>query len=202
MNEIIDLYLSRIQEGYILSDKTISVNLDDFESGKNKKLLIIGMSGSGKTTLGEKLAKKYRVKWISIDSYWWRLRQKYFKDAPNTDETERKLIKKLVEFVIDTIKNNERLIIEGVDILNIYSEFPKYRKIILNQSLIILGLSSLRAGIRAGIRNRKREGGEGWRELYWMVKFNMKHFESILKAIREKVQSVPSNDIKLYKIKK
>jgi hypothetical protein len=199
---MLDLYLSRIQEGYILSDKTISVNLDDFESGKNKKLLIIGMSGSGKTTLGEKLAKKYRVKWISIDSYWWRLRQKYFKDAPNTDETERKLIKKLVEFVIDTIKNNERLIIEGVDILNIYSEFPKYRKIILNQSLIILGLSSLRAGIRAGLRNRKREGGEGWRELYWMVKFNMKHFETILKAIRKKVQSVPSNDIKLYKIKK
>ena len=35
---MINSYLQYIQEGYLFSDKTISVNLDKFESGENKKL--------------------------------------------------------------------------------------------------------------------------------------------------------------------
>jgi len=72
---MIDKYLNSIQEGYVLSDKTISINLSKFQSGIKKKLLVLGVSGSGKTTLGEKLAKQLKVKWISIDSLYWRIKQ-------------------------------------------------------------------------------------------------------------------------------
>jgi len=51
---MINEYLQQIQEGYLFSDKTISVNLDDFESGKNNKLIVVGVLGSSKSTVGEK----------------------------------------------------------------------------------------------------------------------------------------------------
>ena len=73
---MLESYLQHIQEGYLFSDKTISVNLNDFESGKKNKLIVVGVMGSGKTTIGEHLSKKYKVKWISVDSFWWRLKQK------------------------------------------------------------------------------------------------------------------------------
>jgi len=46
----------------IISNKTISVNLDKFESNQSNNLLIIGLIGSGKTTLANYLAKKYNTK--------------------------------------------------------------------------------------------------------------------------------------------
>ena len=189
-----------LNEGYLLSDKTISVNLSDFESGEKNKLLIVGTAGSGKTTLGEKLAKTYKVKWISIDSLWWRLKEKYYKGA-KPKEVREKVRKKIIEEVIKYLKSNERLIIEGIDLLEIYKWLPKYRKLILNQTMIILGLSSLRAGIRAGHRNRKREGGEGWRELYWMAEMNMRRIEPLLKMLRNDIMKLPNVKIEKYEIK-
>lgn len=204
MNDYLnDLKMSVIlNEGYVLSDKTLAVNLDDFESGKKKKLLIVGTSGSGKSTLGEKLAKKYKVKWLSLDFMWWRLRQKHFKNAPKTEETERKLIEKVIQFTFQLLKSNERMIIEGVDLLNIYSEKPEHRKLINSQPMIIFGLSSLRAGIRAGMRNKDRKGGEGWKELYLMAKFNMKHIEPSLKLLRNDIRKNSKNIIKEFEIPK
>jgi energy-coupling factor transporter ATP-binding protein EcfA2 len=197
-----DLYLLALQEGYILSDKTVSVDLAQFESGEQNKLLIVGTAGSGKTTLSEKLAKKYKVKWIGIDYMWWRLRQKYFKDAPKSDATERKLIKKVIEFTMESIKSNERLIIEGVDLLNIYSEVPEFRKVIIRNPMIVFGMSALRAGIRAGLRNMKRDDEDkgDWRVLYWMPRFNLKHIEPSLKMLRRDISHNSDRDIQEYKL--
>ena len=187
-----------LNEGYLLSDKTVSVNLSKFQSRKNNKLLIIGTSGSGKTTLGEILSKRYKVKWISIDSLYWRMKQKYFKDNDNMKGIEPELKEKVRKEVIKYLKSNERLIMEGIDLVELYIEEPKYRKLILNQSMIILGLSSLRAGIRAGIRNKKRED-EGWMTYYWMVKFNFKRIEPLIKRFRKDVMNIPTSDIEEYK---
>jgi len=200
---MIDPITYYLLEGYLFSNKDISVDLDKFESGSKNKLLIVGTTGSGKTTLAEKLSKKYKSKWISIDSMWWRLRQKYFKNAPETDETERKLIEKIVKFTIDSIKGKDRLIIEGVDLLNIYSEYPKYRSIILDQTMIILGLSSLKGGIRAGRRNASRgdEDISSFKASYLMTKFNIKHIEPILNKLRKDVSKKSDSKIEEYKIK-
>jgi len=182
-----------IQEGSVLSDKDIAVRLSEFESGKNNKLLIFGVSGAGKTTLGEMLSKRYKVKWISLDSMWWRLKQKYFK---NVDENKEELRKKVLQFATVALKSNERLIIEGVDLLDIYKKNPK---LITKHSMIILGLSSLRAGIRAGIRNVKR-GGEGWKELYWMPKINLTMVEPVVKKLRKDVSKMPDAKITGYEV--
>ncbi|MHA1815292.1 MAG: AAA family ATPase [Candidatus Heimdallarchaeaceae archaeon] len=197
---MLEEYLNQIQEGYIISDKNISVNLADFKSGKRKKLLIFGTAGSGKTTLGEMLSKRYSIKWISIDSLWWRMKQKYFKDAKHMKGVEPELKEKVREEVVKHLRSNERLIIEGIDLLELYDEEAKYRKLILNQSMIILGLSSLRAGIRAGKRNKGRIGeDEGW-ERIGMIEFNFKRIEPLLKKFRKDIMKLPSADIKEIKV--
>lgn len=197
---VIDKYLSYIQEGYILSDKTISVDLDKFKSGENKKLLIIGMAGSGKTTIGERLAKKYGVKWISIDSLWWRIKQKFFKNEGGKD-VQKKVEKKVFEVVMKYLKNNEKMIIEGIDLIIMYGRVPGAKESMLNQSMIILGLSALRSAIRAGIRNKNKEAGEsGWTEFVGFMRINMKQIEPMLKAIRKHVQSMPDKKVNKYKL--
>lgn len=190
----------RLQEGYLLSDKTISVNLKDFVSRKNNKLIIVGVMGSGKTTIGEKLAKKWKVKWYSIDSFWWRLKQKHFKDKPDyqsLSEKEKEQLNKLFEIeVFKILKSNNRAIIEGINLIE-----SQYRKLILKQSMIILGVSSILAGIRAGKRNMDRGDDDGtWRLLYWMAIENMKSIEPIINKLRKEVKSIPNMDIQEYKI--
>ena len=195
---MIDEYLDYIQEGYLLSDKTIGVNVSQFIDRKKKKFLIFGMAGSGKTTLGEALSKKLRVKWISIDSLWWRLKQKHFK---NVAPTKQQMREKVYKEVIKHLQSRKRLIIEGVDLLDIYVGLPKrYKGMIIDQPMFILGMSAIKAGIRAGQRNRKREGGEGWKELYWMPKYNIRKIIPNLKILRKDVMNLPNADIKEFKI--
>jgi adenylate kinase family enzyme len=191
MIDIITQYI--LNEGYVLSDKTISINLSKFQSGIKKKLLVLGVSGSGKTTLGEKLSEQFKVKWISIDSLYWRIKQRDFK---NVNETKEQLVKKVHEEVISYLKSNERMVIEGIDILELYHNEPKYRNLILKQPVILLGISSLRAGIRAAKRNRERED-EGWMSYYWMQKFNW-NIEPLLKQFRKDVIAIPGVEIKEY----
>jgi len=193
---MLESYLQHIQEGYLFSDKTISVNLNDFESGKKNKLIVVGVMGSGKTTIGEHLSKKYKVKWISVDSFWWRLKQKYFKNIKMTGrEMEDKLQDKFEALVIKHLKSNERLIIEGINLME-----PKYRKLVLKQPMIILGISSLRAGLRGGMRNRKRgDDGGTWKLLYWMPEMNMRKMEPVLKLLRKDVSNLSGANIKEYK---
>jgi len=210
---MIDEYLKYIQEGYLLSDKNVSVNLKDFESGEKNKLLIIGVMGSGKTTWAEFLSKnkskmvggRYparlpRVKWRSGDNIWYEISQKYFKHIKDNHEVKDEITKLVRIELIKMLKDNRRMIIESVDFIDIYKDQPQYRKLIVNQPMIILGMSALRAGIRAGIRNMRREGGEGWRELYWMSLMNIRDLEATLKQIRKDVKKMPGAKIENYKI--
>lgn len=187
----------RLTEGYVLSDKTISVNLSEFETGKINKLLVIGVMGSGKTTIGEKLAKRYKCKWISTDSFWWRLKQKYFKDDEmNRPELEEKIQPYFEKEMRKYLMNNERVIIEGINLLE-----NKYRSLVIKKPMIILGLSSIRAGFRAGKRNKQRGEEEAqWKLIYWMTSFNIRNVEGKVKELRKQVRKIPDVDIKEYKI--
>jgi len=193
---MIDQYLKHLQEGYLLSDKTISVNLDQFLSGQKNKLLIIGVMGSGKTTIGEKLAKQLKVKWYSLDSFWWRIKQKHFPNANRynemTEEDMRKMDKLFNDNVVRILNLKERCIVEGINLMD-----DPFRKIALKQAMIILGVSSVRAAMRGAKRNRARED-EGWMTYYWMQKSNWK-VESKLKEFKKDLSKMTGADIKEYK---
>jgi len=76
---MLEQYLLSIQEGYLLSDKTVSINLSRFVSKKENKLLIIGVPGSGKTSIGEYLVKKYKVPEFVSDTDWRTMRKRNHK---------------------------------------------------------------------------------------------------------------------------
>lgn len=172
---ILTEYLRFLHEGYLLSDKTISVNLSRFESRQSNKLLILGMAGAGKTTLGKLLSKKYKVPLMSTD--------RDFKSEAH---------------IYKVIRNNERLIIEGIDLVYSY-KFPMRRRIIVEQPMIILGMAALRAGIRAGIRNKN--AGMSATEILRLIKTNIQHLEKPMKLLRNDLMKNPNNEIKEYKIK-
>ena len=125
-DKMIDSYLSYIQEGYLLSDKSISVGLDDFKSGRKNKLLIIGVPGSGKTSLAKYLAKKYNAGIVS-DTHW-----REFKKA---------------------LLDSKRTIIEGAGLASLYKADDSWRKMIIDKPIILIGLSAIRSGLRADVRD-------------------------------------------------
>ena len=64
---ILENYLQSIQEGYVFSDKTISIDLDKFISGERNKLISAGLSGSGKTTFCKYFANKNDIECFETD---------------------------------------------------------------------------------------------------------------------------------------
>lgn len=191
----------KISEGYIFKDKTIGINVDLFINRMENKLLIFGYAGSGKTTLGERLSKKLRVKWVSIDSLWWRLKEKHFKDIPNIKEaTRHKKVRELVyRTVIKHLQSRERMIIEGVDLLDMYANMPRrYKGMILHKPMVILGTSLIKSSLKAAARNRKRED-EGWNAYYWMLQYNIKKVDHNLRVLKRDVKRLPDANIVEYK---
>ena len=187
-------------EGFIFGDKTIGVNVAQFLNREKNKLLIFGYAGSGKTTLGERLADRLRVKWVSIDSMWWRIKEKYFKDLKIREALRHKQVKEMVyRQVIDDLRSRERMIMEGVDLLNIFIGLPNnYKGLILDQPMVILGTSAIKAGVRAAVRNMKRDN-EGWQNLYLMPEYNLRKIKPHLDSLRRYVDRIPDAKIVEYK---
>lgn len=168
-------YLFYLQEGYILSDKTISINLNEFENKNKNKLLITGLGGSAKTSLSEYLSKKYNTS-ICSDSY---------KDILNELQN----------------KSNKRIIIEGMQIFVIYKEHPKLRQVILDQPMIIMGMSAIKAGYRADKRDGTVPGKvKNWKDTYIFVRKNITYYQKLLNKFRNDAIKIPNAKIKEYKV--
>jgi len=143
-----------IQESYFISDDTISVDLDKFESGECNKLIISGLMGAGKTTLGKQLAKKYNCSVIDTDEIYNLLENKKYKNITNKeyiDICNNKLLKLLT--------NPQRQIISGVSLAFMYGidesniNYNHKFKMLLKYSFIFLGKSALKGGIAATKRD-------------------------------------------------
>ena len=169
---MIDEYLSYLQEGYLLSDRTVSVNLQDFVSGEKNKLIIVGVPGSGKTSLGQHLAKKYKANLVS--------------------DTEHKIMMK-------GLTDNKRTIIEGAGLTILYKKYPYTRQLIINTPMIILGMSAIKAGLRADERDGTVPGIAKKRsEIYYFVRNNLTTFQRALNRLRKDLMKLPDTNIERY----
>ena len=171
----LEKYPFSLQEGYLLSDKTISVNLDQFVSGKKKKLLIIGVPGSGKTSLGQHLVKKYRVEEFVTDTHWKKM--------------------------LAGIKSNKRSIVEGAGLAILYKKEASWRKVIIKQPMIILGMSAIKAGLRADKRDGLLPGqAKDWKDTYYFVRNNITYFQIAHNLLRKDATELPNAVIAEFKV--
>jgi len=165
-----------LNEGYLLSDKTVSVNLKDFESGDKNKLIIIGLPGSGKTSLGEHLVKKYKIKHFVSDEGW--------------PATKKGLL------------SPHRTILESAGFIYMVHE-PKWRKVVLSYPIILMGMSAIKAGIRADRRDGTVLGTvKDWKNLHHFIRTNFKDFQGRYNKLRKDILNIPNATIEEYKVPK
>lgn len=114
-----------------LYDKSISFDLDMFESGELNKLFIVGYLGSGKTILGEYLRKKYKVELIHLDICCFPI----VKKMGDTKQAFKLMYDKCL---LPHLKNNKRQIIESAYPLQMYYNIPSLRNKLLSYPVIII----------------------------------------------------------------
>jgi len=152
-----------LNEGRLLSDKTLYADIGKFKDKKNRLLFIVGVSGSGKSTLSRKLSKIFKVKYYELDQLWKVVAKKYKWDSGDNpylsffDEAKK---------LINSTKG--RAIIEGIDICLLWDKFLK-KKYMMNSSFIVIGTSGMKGLWRAERRTAKDGFGEDWGEYFNMI---------------------------------
>jgi len=145
---MLDEYLEFLHERYLISDKTISIDLDKFISGEKKKLLIVGLSGAGKSTLCGHLAKKYKAECFMTDKC------KHIIMHPNKhigghnppdNILKEVFLEGYLKCARPQLKNNKRQVIEGAFVWQNYLYFPQFRNEQNHHPTIILGVSALKS---------------------------------------------------------
>jgi shikimate kinase len=169
---ILDDINSLIQEAYVFSDKTISVGLDEFESGEKDKLFVVGLSGGGKTTLGLYLAKKYNAKYVDTDDI-------HIKFDHYKEKEYKKHKEKVWEEFNRIVNSNERLVIGGVGIGFAWENNEVPENQLLDIPVIFLGKSILKSSWDASGRDNKGRSLKGknrLRQFYVFMKWNIQRF--------------------------
>ncbi len=177
-----------LNEGYLLSNKTISVDLKNI---KNEKILIVGIAGSGKTTLGKKLANQFKIPYRTTDicPFNWN------KIKLNPDLKE-KLLVDYIDCVGKMILDNKKGILEGVGLIEVYTKRPKLRRAILKLPVIILGISVLKSGLRSQKRSKKNTF-----DLFFF-KQNFKFYQQMFNKFRKDRIAVPGAKVEEYYLEK
>ena len=200
---MIDEYLDYLQEGFLFSDKTISIDLDKFISGEKNKLLIAGLSGGGKTTLCRHLAKRYKAECFETDTC-----SDFLEDLrANTSTSPNALPPKEVFYngyykcVKPRMNNNRRQIVEGGLVWESYYFFPEIRKYLNQYPIIIFGTSSLKSSLQ--LLNRRRAVGKktGLKKIYKLYLRNFVQLNKLLKYFKEERLKAGGN-VKIFNIPK
>lgn len=187
-------------EGYMFSDKTVSCDLEEW--GKNKNtLFVVGIPASGKSTLGKKIAKNYNSNYYELDKIWEDIVSKYYPNFdPWKDEKlpmpEKELTDKTINIIKEKIRKSQKLIIEGVQIVDLYNHNPSFKRFVNQYPCIILGTSILKAGYRS-IKRKKSNASPTWRDhLKWMK--NYPSFQKEVKEFRKSRINVPDTEVKKF----
>jgi shikimate kinase len=168
-----------VSESMVFSQNDLTLHLNKWKQGIVKSLFIIGYLGSGKSVSGRKIAKQYNATYIELDVYRDDEMDKLAKKkgiANMTDEESESIWDEVFDKLEQRIKlGNERLVIEGVDLLFMN------RQLVLEQAVIIKGTSAFKSTYRAWVRNMKHKSESGYRnknsyQIMMDTVKNQKHF--------------------------
>jgi len=198
----ITLYI--LQEAYIKSDKTISIDLDKFINGETDKLLIAGLSGGGKSTLCKHLARQYNAECFETDhcASWLDLVSKY-----GASKSPKAILPKEVfqdgyyNCIIPRMKKNKRQIVEGGLLWQGYVLLPETRKELNKYPVIIFGVSSLKASLRLIKRRLDRGKTVTLRNLWKIYLRNFVQLKGLLNTFKSERLKAGGN-IKNFEVPK
>ena len=126
------------------NDDNIEYKVDEWKSGKQNILLIMGLSGSGKSTLGKKLAAEYNAEYYELDFFNQELKKEHPELKDMTDKKEKN--KKELEYTVKKI-GKKRAVLDGASLARAgFETLSKYSFIILGTSFLV---STYRATKRA-----------------------------------------------------
>ena len=179
------MFYGVVHEGYILSEKDVKYQVDEFIEGKVKTLFITGHSGSGKSTLAHKYEKELGITCYMLDDIGWndgftddQLKEygkelydwfkgpgKKYRIQPGTKEKNEELEKNVVDwdsvqasadFIKYILSKNARCIVEGIEIFMALDEGKLKIEQFEKSAMIIKGTS----GIKSVYRSTKRDSEE------------------------------------------
>ena len=164
---MINEYLDYIQENIFFNKKSMSYDLNQFQSGKYKKLFIMGLPGAGKTTISHQLEKKYKIPVYHTDDCSHKTLKHLKAKLPNKNIKKAKHIiqahnmtpeqfwwKVYKDCIEPLIKSNKKMIIEGT-LFSWYMRFPNIRAYLLQYPTIILGKSVVNSAIDRARREKE-----------------------------------------------
>ena len=169
------MFYGVLNEGYILSEKDIKYQVDEFESGKIQNLFITGQSGSGKSTLGRKYSNDLKISYYDLDaisvnhqytddqikemgSDLWNFfngtGKKYRshpdpKDPKKAIDADWNIDECMRDFVKYIISKKARCVAEGTQIFQLLDQKMIDIEIFKNSAVIIKGTSALKSIVRA-----------------------------------------------------
>jgi shikimate kinase len=189
-NLLVNEYLNYIQERIFISDQTISIDLDKFISGENKKLLIAGLSGGGKTTLSRYLSKKYNAEHFETDNCIHKMKhpmRNFGKINPPIQILKEVFREGYDVCVRPGMKNGKRQVVEGGLVWQNYVFMPEIRKELNKHSVIIFGSSALKASynIIKRLKDRDKTPIDIIKKFPKIYERNFKLLSSIMDTFRE-----------------
>ena len=151
----------------VFNGNDIYIRVDEFKAKKLPILFITGMSGGGKTTLAKKIVEQQKCTYIEIDAFSncqyvnkkdhpWLFEylqsigkdstediSNYCKDLKNMSRPDFEIERaKYIKWVVGKASNSNQVVIEGVQVPNLYKDyrstlFTKYAMILKGTSLLI-----------------------------------------------------------------
>lgn len=186
-----------LTERYLMSGKTMSIDLDKFISGEYPKLIIAGLSGGGKSTLCRNLASKHKATCYESD-----LCEDFLPALSASSEVFPKAILKRLfkSCIIPKLKTNKREILEGGLVWQNYWLFPEHRKLMAKIPTIVLGTSALESTLRL-IQRRKSVGKSAYdpKSLYRVYRRNFKYLEKALQEFKN-LRMKEGGSIEVFKL--
>mgnify|MGYP005635428323 CR=1 FL=1 len=204
----LESYLDYIQEGYILDDKSISIDLDKFENGESNKLIIVGLSGGGKTTLGKYLAEKYKCYYNELDNCCRESLTKEELDEYNK-EMETAIRPKFFKIFNDkcfkpALLSSKREVLEGA-IYQSYNLVPYTRPLMNKYPVIILGTSALKSSwnriIRSSKKSKKRTSYEKFKKVIMSIELNFGYLQNQVNMFK-KERLKAGGEVKVFEVPK